>query len=392
MISAASLFPAGWLSRIGLIVLAFVLFGCEAVGAQRLSTSTAPAATQTATVTPKPPTATPTLTATASPSPTVTRTPAPTATPEPLAAFETRLLTRGIEPAAYVTDTCEYLYMRWNPDNAEPGTVVVPVMYHSVVKDGRPVRDNMSVTAEYFRYTMEYARELGFETITTAELIDFLYNNARIPNRSLFLVVDDRRPGVVRNHFLPILEEYDWTVTLGYITGVVYPYEWNELAFLHATGRIDVQAHGFMHNGQTYFTEFTSEEIIRQELYDPIPVIEERFGTRPYAFVWPGGNFTPRTVDEARKAGYRVGLTAYSRGPLMFNWIPLGEPEREMNDPLMVLPRYWSTAATVNLDQAVAINEAARAFAEEHQEEELAWYRQYCSGYPDLPLSKSEAE
>ncbi|HZW02829.1 MAG TPA: hypothetical protein VFF68_02790, partial [Anaerolineaceae bacterium] len=147
MTNAAPLSSAGWLSRIFLTVLTLTLFGCEAVGAQRLPSSTVPPA---ASATPRPPTATltPTITVTPSPLP-PTVTPSPTATPEPLAGFETRLLTLGVEPAAYIAETCDYLSMRWNPENAKPGTVVVPVMYHSVVKDGRPVRDNMSVTAEY---------------------------------------------------------------------------------------------------------------------------------------------------------------------------------------------------------------------------------------------------
>jgi hypothetical protein len=64
----------------------------------------------------------------------------------------------------------------------------------------------------------------------------------------------------------------------------------------------------------------------------------------------------------------------------MFNWVPLGEEEQAVNDPLMVLPRAWSSAANVNLDEAVKISDQAVAFEEQNFTEEVAWYQTYCGG------------
>jgi hypothetical protein len=147
---------------------------------------------------------------------------------------------------------------------------------------------------------------------------------------------------------------------------------------LAATGRVDVQVHGFMHNGNTYFNSKTPRQIILQEIYRPMPLLKIHFGVWPTAFVWPGGDFTPQAVQVARQAGYHLGFTAYARGPLMFNWVPLGAEERAIGDPLMVLPRYWSTAAYVNLDEAVNISTQAQSFAEKQKETEMAWYNQNC--------------
>jgi peptidoglycan/xylan/chitin deacetylase (PgdA/CDA1 family) len=130
-------------------------------------------------------------------------------------------------------------------------------------------------------------------------------------------------------------------------------------------------------------TEETPEETMRQEIFDPIPVLEEHFGYRPVAYVWPGGNFTPKTIELAREAGFRIGFTAFSRGPVMFNWVPLGKPEALVTDPVMVLPRYWSTAAAVNLDQAAALGDEAEAFALANYPAEADWFRQTCGG--ELP-------
>jgi hypothetical protein len=80
--------------------------------------------------------------------------------------------------------------------------------------------------------------------------------------------------------------------------------------------------------------------------------LEQHFGQRPVAFIWPGGNYTPFSVQVARQAGFKLGFTANSQGPILFNWVPLGEAEQAIGDPLMVLPRGWSTALGVNLDWA----------------------------------------
>lgn len=313
-----------------------------------------------------------------------TSTPTATVTPFEINVFDTRKLLSDVQSTSYIDNQCAYLMTRWESNKSEPGTIVVPVMYHSVRQAGRPVTNPLTVSHEYFISTMNHAKKLGFETITVEQLTGFLKNNDPIPTLSMILIIDDRRPGVVRDHFLPVLEENDWTVTLAYITGLANEWEWQELERLNSENRLDVQAHGFLHNGATYFTEWTEPEVINTEVYNPIPIIEEHFGKRPTAFIWPGGNFTSEAIKVVHEADYQLGFTAYSRGPLMYNWIPLGDPEIKVNDPLMVLPRYWSNTAYIALDDAVEISTQAVAFAEKNRAQEYQWYEAFCQGYPEL--------
>ncbi|MBE0687230.1 MAG: polysaccharide deacetylase family protein [Anaerolineaceae bacterium] len=330
-------------------------------------------------------TRTPFIPPTPSETPTILPSPTPSLTPTKffLSSFEYNFKPNEVSPHTY-QDTCEYLSNRWGVGKSEPGTIIVPVMYHSVRQSGRELQDNMQVSQEYFEYTMEYAKKMGFETITTQELVDFLYNNDPIPPLSMILIIDDRRLGVVDDHFMKYLDENDWTVTLAYITGIATANEWKEFARLNVNNQLDLQAHGFLHNGETYITEHTSVEVIEQELYSPIPVIKEQAGRRPQAFIWPGGNFTTESVLMAREAGYEVGFTVYSRGPLMYNWIPLGASEAKVNDPLLVLPRFWSNTAALYLERAVEISAEAIEFAHQNKENEYYWYQNYCSEYPPL--------
>ena len=90
----------------------------------------------------------------------------------------------------------------------------------------------------------------------------------------------------------------------------------------------------------------------------------------------------------ARLLGYQLGFTANSRGPVLYNWIPLADeldpqrpqytPEGQINDPLMTLPRYSSDQVYTAIDQVRAIGDEAAAFAQAHKEMEQSYYEIVC--------------
>jgi peptidoglycan/xylan/chitin deacetylase (PgdA/CDA1 family) len=302
----------------------------------------------------------------------------PNITPEPPALFQTKNILRVAKPVTYIDDTCEYLRLRWDPNNAEPGTVIVPVMYHRV----KHAKGERGVDQTYFKQTMRAAHRLGYETITAQQAVDFLYHNAKIPRRSLMLFVDDRRVPVIQEDFMPFLKQYHWTVISAWIISNTddIPGLWERIEALYATGHVDVQSHSLRH---VYIVPGTPKKTIREEIYGPIPYFEEHFGYRPIAYVWPGGNYTRYAVRTAREAGYRIGFTIYPNGPVMFNWVPLQEADRKIGDPLLTLPRYHANAIKDKLPLAAEMGEQARQQALDHYPQEAAWYRLHCSG--ELP-------
>jgi len=327
-----------------------------------------------------------TLTPNASPSPLNTsQIQQPTKIAVTLEAFNVEVfnpgtLWEGVEPETYFSDACHYLAQKWDPEKSPPGTIVAPIMFHSIKETGRVITDTTSITEENFLLIMAHAEELGFETITSEELIAFLKENARIPARSMIMILDDRRPGVTER-FLPYLDSNDWTLTLGWIIEDQREYLWDWLEDIYtSSGRLDVQSHGYWHR---YIVEETTDEIIQEELYDPIPIIEEHIGIRPIIFIWPGGNFTAKSVQTAHEAGYELAFTSYAHGPIMFNWIPQSEQERLVGDPLMTLPRFWSTTMWNALDETIQIAEAAAQYALQQYPIEADWYQRNCGG--ELP-------
>jgi peptidoglycan/xylan/chitin deacetylase (PgdA/CDA1 family) len=373
---------------LGILLLA----SCSPLPTAAPTENASPTATQlppTASLTPNPST-TPRITpipatATLTPVPSLTFT--PSVTPPPPPQFTSKILRPDVAPQSYL-EPCKYLSLRWSPGNSSPDTVVVPIMFHGIVKSGHPVENSVDISTEQFLGFVSYAHYLGYETITTSQLVNFLENNALIPRRSMIMIIDDRRPGTVREHFMPVLQENNWTLTLGYISGVVPDSEWADLEDMAKSGRLDVQAHGWLHNADTYIQDTTPEDVIRQEIFKPIPVLQQHFGYRPTAFIWPGGDYNTLGVQIAREAEYKIGFTANSRGPLLFNWIPLGAPEQAMNDPLMVLPRYWSNEAGLALDIGIKAGQEAGAYAAKDYRKEANWYRGECGGeLPPMPTA-----
>lgn len=346
-----------------------------------LLTATYAVSVPTQTPTYAPPTETPT------PTTIPTETPDPNRTPPALpGVFQTDSLKAGDTPHTYIQDTCRLLKSRWDPNNSEPGTVVMPIMFHSIT-DGEVTHiDQIHVTQ--FHQIMEDLHNQGFQAITMQQFVDFMESNAKIPSRSVLLIVDDRKSSAnFETHFRPYYESWGWPVVNAWISAVDTPdYLWKENQEIEAAGYVDHQAHGVVHNEPV--AEYSTDEYIRSELSGSIDAIRKYFNKTPIAYIWPGGGFTQRAVDIARELGYKVGFTINPRGPVMFDWVPLADaadparpsymPEGKITDPLLVLPRYWDTDASAHIDEVRQLGKAAAAYAQQNMQTELEYYDIVC--------------
>jgi hypothetical protein len=332
---------------------------------------------------------TPAATATVPVVPTALRTP-----PALQSTFNTSLLDPSSIPHTYVQDSCEYLKAKWSSTNSPPGTVVMVIMIHSISKGAASAANEIS--SQDFGKLMNDLHDAGFQAIFTQELQDFLYSNAKIPQRSVLLVQDDRhQAGNFNDHFRPYWEKWGWPVVSGWISflGGEDPVLKENVA-LSQEGWVDYQAHGVVHN--TPMSDSSTDEFLTGELQGSMTNIQQYFNKVPIAIIWPGGGFGVRPVQFARKFGYQLGFTTNPRGPLMYNWIPLadqpdpGQPlaiaEGPVNDPLMVLPRYWDTNARAHIDQVRQIGNEAALYAEQQKPIELEYYDIVCApDYGPIP-------
>lgn len=347
------------------------------------------------------PTATATSSPSPSPSPTLTSTATPIRTPPDLpTTFSTTLLNPMDVPHTYLENTCQYLKDRWDPNHSAPGTVVMPIMFHSIT-DG-DINHPYQVTHTEVEYLFRDLAQQGFEAISIQQLAGFLQHNEKIPPRSVLLIVDDlHTEEYYRQHFQAFLSEKNWVVTNAWISE---PEASRRVLAgnqrLQAEGWVDHQAHGVVHN--TNINEFepgtristplygtvSGEEFTRKELEGSMKAVAEYFGKAPIAYIWPGGNFSALGVEIAREVGFQLGFTVNPRGPVMFNWVPLGidvdpkrpsfRPESYVKDPLMVLPRYWDQDASTHLDTVRQIGKQAADYAAYTRSVELEYYDVVC--------------
>ena len=377
-----------------IIVLALLLSACNspaeetsvldatAIFESALLTATYAVTGPTETAAPLPPTPEP-----PTPEPTATTTPDPNRTPPALpSVFTSQYLNPLDTPRSYIEDTCTYLKMRWDPNNASPGTVVMPIMFHGITDAA--VAEGTSITNEYLMAMVRNLTDQGFEAITMQQLQAFLTTNAKIPARSVIFIVDDRHYAeYYETHFKPIYEQYGWPVINGWISveGTLQEVIDGNVR-LQNEGWVDHQAHGVIHN--IPIDGNSSEEYMRSELGGSITTIQSVYGVTPFAYIWPGGGFTPRAVEIAQELGYTLGFTVNPRGPLMFNWIPQADeydaarpsyiPESQVNNPLLTLPRYWAEDASYHIDTVRTVGKEAKAYAEQNREIELEYYDILC--------------
>lgn len=330
------------------------------------------------------PTATPSPTGTPIPPPTAVRT--PPALPQTFVASQLNPLDT---PHTYVQDSCEYLLNKWNSNNAAPGTVVMVVMFHGIAKD--PVaQDPEDITAKDFRQLMNNLKDQGFEAINMTQMADFIDHNAKIPARSVLLVSDDRHQGEYFNdHFRPFHTDWGWPVVNGWISAEDGPraISIESNIALEREGWVDHQSHGYIHN--INMDDNSTEEFIRTEFEKSIADLQTNFNKTPVGIIWPGGNFGIRPVQIAREYGFRLGFTINPRGPVMYNWIPLADQpdparpaylsEGYVNDPRMVIPRYWPYQVSANIDTVRRIGNEAAAYAEQNRAVELEYYDIVCA-------------
>jgi len=91
-------------------------------------------------------------------------------------------------PHIYIKDVCLLLKYRWDPNNAAPGTVVMPIMVHGVINGDETPTEPYNTNHNRLEILMRDLNQQGFVTITTQQLCDFLDHNAKIPSRSSFLL------------------------------------------------------------------------------------------------------------------------------------------------------------------------------------------------------------
>jgi hypothetical protein len=376
---------------LNLFLLAFVLTSCSPQAVTQDPNIAMTAAIQTAFAEISQPTQTLAPTETPVPTATVPRTP-----PALPSTFQTGLISIESPPRNYVADACQYIKNKWDSTKSTPGTVVMVIMSHRIDQDATTSNPGATtISSRDLKQLMNDLHEAGFTAINMQQMSDFMYDNAKIPERSFLFIIDDRASASKYNdHFRGYYEDWGWQIVNAYIGLDERPDLWTENAALSAEGWVDYQAHGYIHN--IPISDGSTDEFIMSEMNGVIGTFQKYFNKTPIAYIWPGGGFSKRAVEIGTQLGYKLGFTVNPRGPVMYNWIPqadtysasnpLAIPETPAGNPLMTIPRYMDIYARENIDTVRAISQEAQAYAAQNKAIELEYYDIVCAPtYGQIP-------
>ena len=197
--------------------------------------------------------------------------------------------------------------------------VELPVlMYHSVDDTG----GMYSVTAEKIERDIASLKEAGYTTVLFEDVIDYVYNGAELPEKSVVITFDD---GYENNYttLLPMAERLDFKYEVFAVAGFLHysPYamEWDEVKRVNESplGAIGCHTHN-MHIGYPEragvvrkegedFREW--EHLFRNDLYLAKMLFVENMGENPVTFAYPYGSFSFEAERVLREEGYKVTVT-----------------------------------------------------------------------------------
>jgi len=130
------------------------------------------------------------------------------------------------------------------------------IMYHSVLKDENASGDYV-VTPITLEKDLIYLKENGYTTVFISDLINYVYDDAVIPEKPVIITFDD---GMLNNalYVLPLLKKYDMKAVFSVVGKYTqtfsdsgdrnpnYSYmSWADISDLKKTGRIEFGNHSY---------------------------------------------------------------------------------------------------------------------------------------------------
>ena len=180
----------------------------------------------------------------------------------------------------------------------------VPVLNYHQVNDEK--HSALTLHVDQFREQMEYLHNQGYNTITLAQLYDYLENGTELPNKPIVITFVD---GYLDNYknVLPILKEYNMKATLFMISDAA-----NTPGFVSTEQMHQMEAGGFDIQGHTNHHKILTK-IAPTELPDALlggkTSLEGILGEPIEYLAYPGG-FNDMLVQYVTKqSGYKMAFT-----------------------------------------------------------------------------------
>ncbi len=191
------------------------------------------------------------------------------------------------------------------------------IMYHSVEN----TEGTYYATPEKFESDIIALKNAGYTPVSFKQVIDFVYNGAELPEKSVVITLDD---GYKNNYttVLPIAEKHGVPVEVFAVAGFVNVHgsamTWNEAKAFNNSSYGNIGCHtynlhvnpdryGVVRNESENYRSW--EHIFRNDLDIARGLFTEQLGSNPVTFAYPYGSFSTESEDILREEGYLLTVT-----------------------------------------------------------------------------------
>lgn len=214
-------------------------------------------------------------------------------------------------------------------NNINKDCIKLPIlMYHSFLKDAK-LQGTYVISPDLFEKDLKYITQNGYTTITTSQLVDYVYNGKPLPSKPIMLTFDD---GYYNNYCyaFELLKKYKCKAVLSPIASVSEKFSLNEdispsygncsfknLKEMVDSGYIEIANHSYnMHssggrlgvgkkhgeNKNTYCA------IIKTDISKAQKILKENVGVDPICFTYPFGSFNSVSENVIKEMGFKISL------------------------------------------------------------------------------------
>lgn len=232
------------------------------------------------------------------------------------------------------------------------------IMYHSIINDSRRWGTYVLSPAE-LENDLKYIQANGYTTVTVQDLLDYVYEGKRLPEKPIMLTFDD---GYYNNYLyaFPLLQKYNMKAVISIIGTYTDKYSltvynnqfyshvtWNQVNEMVHSGNIEIQNHSYnlhiINSSRTASMRAKGETIQHYEtvlVADTIrlqSLIGNYTGHMPSTYTYPYGLVSKESTAILKEIGFKsslicgVGVNTISNDPnclylLKRNLRPHGKP------------------------------------------------------------------
>ncbi len=203
----------------------------------------------------------------------------------------------------------------------------VPVlMYHHLLKQAENTRyrgNDIVTYVEDFEAQLAWLHKNGFQSITTAQLDAYLYENGALPSKPVLFTFDD---GYLSNfvYAYPLLKQYGYTAVIFSVTGKIAeaPADFKPTLVQMLDGETMQQCapvfefashthslHTTSGGGRSALTD-AGESEIRRDLRESLRVLAAYPGSTASVFSYPYGFYNDKVAGVLKQEGVRLAFRA----------------------------------------------------------------------------------